>query len=514
MGLPAEEQADFWPESLQNTKQRKASNDAAYSPKCSINGTASRVPSCFSSSPSCPPSGGQLSLPFNLIYIDRGLSLAPNGKWARFDYCVGGDVVDLLDSLVEGLLSQIGKQRLHRKKYLAAMDILLANLLHVYHLKGQLLVSRRRCTRIRRDISNPGKVSDDSIRVCSDYLADIGYIDMVVGKGNDVDHNSSWCIPTPTLVSRYHQTKARVLLHPKAELAQLRERPTKSKSKSGIIRKIKGDRIEPTERQRKQLLKLSNPVRAYTATWLSHSATLEGRYLLPWVTRKFIVNTNLGGRFYGAFQNIPSEDRKRILIDGERTLELDFKAIHFSILYAENGLRFLGDPYQAAGFHRDAVKAVCLQLANADNLRGLKACITRSGNPEIQQQYADYQRKRADFNRNQAMGLKAYEPVQPESLEGFIEGIPDGTKGEDLLQAILRTHGAIAHHFGTEDIGLRLQRKDSDIMAVILEKLEGIPVLPVHDSIRCKVSDAGIVEHAMREASIEVTGQPIKIEVK
>ena len=48
-------------------------------------------------------------------------------------------------------------------------------------------------------------------------------------------------------------------------------------------------------------------------------------------------------------------------------------------------------------------------------------------------------------------------------------------------------------------------------MSLVLTKLDGIPCLPVHDSIRCKVSDAGVVRKAMIDSFKEMFGQTILI---
>ena len=82
-------------------------------------------------------------------------------------------------------------------------------------------------------------------------------------------------------------------------------------------------------------------------------------------------------------------------------------------------------------------------------------------------------------------------------------------KGGDYLQLILSRHKPIAHHFGTKNIGLRLQKMDSELIALVLDTLKTIPCLPVHDSIRCKVSDMELVSNAMIDSFRELHGQEI-----
>lgn len=47
-----------------------------------------------------------------------------------------------------------------------------------------------------------------------------------------------------------------------------------------------------------------------------------------------------------------------------------------------------------------------------------------------------------------------------------------------------------------------------------LQRLDGVPWLPIQDSIRCDVSDAGSVQEPMTVECIAVVGQPIRIETK
>ncbi|MDP7670240.1 MAG: hypothetical protein QF592_06705, partial [Alphaproteobacteria bacterium] len=48
-----------------------------------------------------------------------------------------------------------------------------------------------------------------------------------------------------------------------------------------------------------------------------------------------------GGRFYGGWwQRINKEDRSKIMIDGERTIEIDFSGLHIVLLYAEENINY------------------------------------------------------------------------------------------------------------------------------------------------------------------------------
>jgi len=62
--------------------------------------------------------------------------------------------------------------------------------------------------------------------------------------------------------------------------------------------------------------------------------------------RIFNKNWRRGGRFYrGVESNMPSEIRKRFYIDGRPTVELDYGATHFIMLYNLKGFQLRKDPY-------------------------------------------------------------------------------------------------------------------------------------------------------------------------
>jgi hypothetical protein len=68
-----------------------------------------------------------------------------------------------------------------------------------------------------------------------------------------------------------------------------------------------------------------------------------------------------GGRFYGGWwQRLPKADRKRLLIDGEEVVELDFKALHPRLCYHLTG-QPLGhdlDPYVLPGLVGEGVRPI------------------------------------------------------------------------------------------------------------------------------------------------------------
>ena len=441
--------------------------------------------------------GYQLPLPFNVHVIDRSLSLAPNGKWSHLDYVLNNE--ELLDTFLVDLKFYLGRKRFRKKLYFDAINMLLANLFEAHYSSSQLLLDR---DRRKHPNSNPAGIDNRTIASVTDYLADRGLIDLHIGRRNSTDKNSSWCIPLAPLIGIIDRADAKTRLHSKTQFAVVRDG-----DKNAIP-------MYTNKNKRLALIRYGRTVEQYYQTWLSHTAMLDGRYLLPWLKRLFNWNMDLGGRFYGHYQQIPSVDRKRILIDGEKTVELDYKSVHIALLYALEGLPVHADPYVIDGHSdkRQTFKSIILRLVNSEDLASFKANITRSGNPDVKEAFKTYTNKRQQYEYLRSLRLKAIEPSKPLSIKrGFINDIPYKANGDELLSLIMDRHQPIAHHFGTKNIGLKLQKLDSELIANALNKLQDIPCLPVHDSIRCKVSDMELVSNAMIESFRELHGQEIMV---
>lgn len=149
-----------------------------------------------------------------------------------------------------------------------------------------------------------------------------------------------------------------------------------------------------------------------------------------------------GGRFYGPWwQSCPSDDRKHILIDGDRTEEKDFPALHPKLLYAYAGEALVGDAYTLPGWERKICKRAFNVLLNASDLH---------------------------------------------AAEGALLDHVDGCKiaARQLIDDIKARHPKVQQYFHT-GIGLWLQNVDASMCRSILSEMcikKGILVLPVHDS--------------------------------
>lgn len=179
-------------------------------------------------------------------------------------------------------------------------------------------------------------------------------------------------------------------------------------------------------------------------------------------------NFDCGGRLYSivkrgiGWQNLSQEERHTITINGESTVELDFKALHISMLYAIMGIQIREDPYTYFSTEmRSLYKTLMLRLLNARSIRGTLQSIERTL----------WTLKRKPFILSKEMKiLNAVEKFKP--------------NWNKLVSELMEHHKPIRRFFGS-DCGVYLQRLDGEMMLRILSTLttEGIPALPVHDSV-------------------------------
>jgi len=183
---------------------------------------------------------------------------------------------------------------------------------------------------------------------------------------------------------------------------------------------------------------------------------------------------NQGGRFYGGWWlSIPSAYRSRIRINGKKTVELDYSAMHFYMMYAEKGLAIpYGDPYTLDGIDRKKAK---LALNTALNASSKEKAISA-------------------IKRNQW---------------------PDKTKDEvtTIIDKLLAKHKAISEYFYTGK-GLKLQYKDSQVAELVMLNMwnkYGVIVLPVHDSFIVAAASYDALKAEMLAAFDEITGYTAKM---
>ena len=216
--------------------------------------------------------------------------------------------------------------------------------------------------------------------------------------------------------------------------------------------------------------------------------TGEDRPSRLWLDKKFlyrVFNNNsleLGGRHYGGWwQTVPSKWRQRIVIDCEKTVEVDYAQQHFRMLYqfeSSPKATTRSDLYQVDGMdikHRDDNKGAYTALLNATS-------------------------------QNQVVRL-----IGDKMRKGiwYTDGFPDGIKNATaLLKTLQAQHPQIEKYFYS-GIGLSLQNTDSKIMHKVIMRLlfqHDVVALPIHDSVIVKSKYKDLLKDAMEEVYVDVMG--------
>lgn len=166
-----------------------------------------------------------------------------------------------------------------------------------------------------------------------------------------------------------------------------------------------------------------------------------------------------GGRFNGAWWiNCPSDLRPYIVIDGKRTVEVDYSGLHAAMLFAEAGMSIPNDPYER--------------------------CLRRTGGIR--------ERKLVKLTFNALLNAESIKQLS--EVKGYSKYLT-GLSWDDFKRFIVKSYPEFTQHFGS-GVGLRLQRKDSDLAEAVMLKFAEMQhaCLPVHDSF--------IVHHGMQDVLI------------
>lgn len=195
-----------------------------------------------------------------------------------------------------------------------------------------------------------------------------------------------------------------------------------------------------------------------------HRGYSDGRIYL-W--RGFAEDYSRGGRCYGQVQqNMPKSIRKRLLINGKATIELDFSRIHPTIIFAEKGIPLDLDPYAVPGYEG-------MEEAGKET-----------------------------FNRL----LNSRRRIQYRSKED-IQWFSDKLSFNAYRDAMVAHLSAISDTF-QKDYGARLQKRDSELALNIIERCMnlGMPIYPVHDSFITTMDHKSSLKRVMMDEFFDMFG--------
>ena len=181
---------------------------------------------------------------------------------------------------------------------------------------------------------------------------------------------------------------------------------------------------------------------------------------------------NKGGRLCDngepSYQSLPKQDRGKMILDGEPVIELDIRASHLSIFYAQNNLELdpTKDPYSINTVPRDIVKFWINRSFGGGKFH-------RSWNPEFRSKFAP--KYGSDVNKDF--------PIK------------------EVRRLVLAEHPALETITSRKITCFDLMYLESEaILGTMLElkRLHSAPSLCVYDSIIVKRSDRRIAEAALK----------------
>ena len=226
--------------------------------------------------------------------------------------------------------------------------------------------------------------------------------------------------------------------------------------------KFQGRTKDIRDMKRKKLFKATRPLADFGIRHLEFEIKKKS---LHRVFNRGSLDFDKGGRGYGGFyQGIPDSVRKRILINGNETVEYDYSGLHIRMLYHQLGLEFTGDPYLVGDNSlRDEYKKVALISINA---------------------------------KRQGAHVAVRDALKD---EGF--AIADDLDAVQGMMKDFQVRHVPIKEFLFSGVGIDLQNKDSKIMDAILTELHerGITGLPIHDSVIVEKEHADLLEKLMIE---------------
>ncbi|HEX2787595.1 MAG TPA: hypothetical protein VHP32_06780 [Ignavibacteria bacterium] len=184
---------------------------------------------------------------------------------------------------------------------------------------------------------------------------------------------------------------------------------------------------------------------------------LNGNYDLfnPYIVRIFSGDFKRGGRFYrGIESNMPKELREQLMINGQKTVEVDYSCMHIRMLYNMMGIDYKDDAYAALA----------------------------QGDPDLRKKY----KLTGLISINSTNETNSIGAMRNEFRNNGLCKDSNELTNKNMMQYLTswKTEHARIARFFNKDVGVKLQYKDSKISERIIKHFtkKGEPVLCIHDS--------------------------------
>lgn len=366
-------------------------------------------------------------------------------------------------------------------------------LLHPSHYTGDVIVNGRKTGR---------KVSYDYTRRALSWLEDNGFIHIKVGEVSSYswsESNNKYIAKGKTKSS--YELTLKFLYSAEDCISSYKIEP-----EDNVIKLRGDDKKDETFKMTPALRRKKDTLIKFNKKFIDIRAYVEDNSHIIQLNKIYNLSFQRGGRNYmkeGSFQNLPLSLRKECTLDmanGEvfKLAELDYKALHPSILYCKVGkvIPESFDPYYIKniwGFDseelRSIAKVALLILINSDNYH--KAL------------YALKYKMISDQFDSDAEG------VALESIHNNLDG--SDVSYEELAKVIIKSikeNNQGIKEFFHSGIGAQLMKTDADIMDYVLEYFldKDIPVLLVHDSAAIRKDMVEELEQVMYDAYEKTVG--------
>jgi len=199
-----------------------------------------------------------------------------------------------------------------------------------------------------------------------------------------------------------------------------------------------------------------------------------------------------GGRLYSCgenhYQGLERGERPKITINGNKTIELDYKGLHPYLLYAAEGIQYKGDPYTVIDPHKEL----------RPFLKKILICMINSNFNTAQGAANKWLLYKCDNHIRQRIYQLKVKKARP------------------FMDKFIKVHEPISKYLLSENsIGLKLMNKDSKIALSIIEYFlnKKVPILCMHDSFIVEEQYKAELKQIMDEMYQKHTGG-FKCEVK
>lgn len=369
-----------------------------------------------------------------------------------------------------------GKKKYNRHKGLVQLEILIANLIRLWRYPVVFSKKPNSWKKNRYSHVTTNILNIEREMIAKRYIKEkIGFYDH-----QDVSKSRSTRIwATEKLLDMFPLLSKSVKQEP-LELVELRDWDGDLLDYSDFDKK---DTVPPI----RKILQKANEVNSTARILYRHYMVRTA--IVAIFKEDFTMYGRLHTRGYRHLQGYSGDKRKEITINGQEVVELDYKALHPNLLYAEEGIQYTKDPYSVVDSRtelRPLLKEVFLCMLNGDATGNKSA--TKAANHALYKQ----REKRWDkqlYNVN----VSEY-PI---------------TDIKPIMEAFKSEHSAIAHHFcNGKKTGMKTMNKDSKIALDVVKHFveQDIPILPIHDSFIVQKQYKKELFETMKRVYAEHTG--------